>query len=73
MPKFCGPLAIMAKINDVNFRLDLSVPMLSRGIHKAFHARLLRPHQPDTAFERTPVAPPPIQFPDGHSEYEVEN
>jgi hypothetical protein len=46
--------------------------MLSRGIHNAFHAKLLRPYHPDTAFERTPVAPPPIQFPDGHTKYEVE-
>jgi hypothetical protein len=72
MPKFCGPFAITAKINDVTYRLDLSVPMLARGIHNAFHAKLLRPYHPDTAFERPPVAPPPIQFPDGHTEYEVE-
>jgi hypothetical protein len=43
MPKFCGPLAITAKINDVTYRLDLSVPMLARGIHNAFHAVFLRP------------------------------
>jgi hypothetical protein len=72
MPKFCGPFAITAKINDVTYRLDLSVPMLARGIHNAFHAKLLRPYHPDTAFERTPVAPPPIQFPDGDTEYEAE-
>jgi hypothetical protein len=49
------------------------VPMLSRGIHNAFHANLLRPYHPDTAFECTPVVPPPIKFPDGHTEYEVES
>ena len=72
MPKFCGPFAITEKINDVTYRLDLSVPMLARGIHNAFHAKLLRPYHPDTAFDRTPVAPPPVQFPDGHTEYEVD-
>jgi hypothetical protein len=72
MPKFCGPFAITAKINDVTYRLDLSVTMLARGIHNAFHENLLRPYHPDTAFERNPVAPPPIQFPDGNNEYEVE-
>jgi hypothetical protein len=50
MPKFCGPFAITAKINDFTYRLDVSVPMLSRGIHNAFHAKLLRPYHPDTAF-----------------------
>jgi hypothetical protein len=50
MPKFCGPFAITAKINDVTYRLDLSVPILSRGIHNAFHAKLLHPYHPDTAF-----------------------
>jgi hypothetical protein len=73
MPKFCGPFAITEKINDVTYRLDPPLPMLFRGIHKAFHAKLLLPNQPDTALERTSVAPPPIQFPDGHTQYEVEN
>jgi hypothetical protein len=72
MQKFCGPFAITANINDVTYRLDLSVPLLLRGIYNAFHAKLLRPYHPDTSFERTPVAPPPIQFPDGHTKYEVE-
>jgi hypothetical protein len=71
MPKFCGPFAMTSKINDVTYRLDLSVPMLSHGIHNVLHAKLLRPYHPDTAFERLPVAPHPIQFPDGHTEYEV--
>jgi hypothetical protein len=70
MPKFCGPFAIAAKINDVTNRLDLSLHKLFRGIHNAFHAKPLRPYHPDTAFDRTTVAPPPIQFPNGHTEYE---
>jgi hypothetical protein len=48
MPKFCGPFAIKSRINDVTYRLDLSAPMLARGIHNAFHAKLLRPSHPDT-------------------------
>jgi hypothetical protein len=54
MPKFCGPFAITAQINDVTYRLDLSAPMISHGIHNAFHAKLLRPYHSDTGFERTP-------------------
>jgi hypothetical protein len=72
MPKFCGPSAITEKINDVTYRLDLSVPMLALCIHNAFHAKLLRPYHPDTAFDRTPVVPAPVRFPDGHTEYEVD-
>jgi Chromo (CHRromatin Organisation MOdifier) domain len=69
---FCGPFAITEKINDVTYSLDLSSPMLSRGIHNAFLENLLRPYHPDTAFDRTPVVPIPVQFPDGHNEYEVD-
>jgi hypothetical protein len=72
IPNFCGPSAITTKINDVTYRLDLSVPMLSRGIHNAFHAKFLRPYHSDTAFDRTLDVPPPIQFLDGHTEYMVE-
>jgi hypothetical protein len=73
MPKFCGPFAIKTRINDVTYRLDLSAPMLARSIHNAFHAKLLRPCHPDTQFERAPEVPPPVQFPDGHTEYEVDH
>jgi hypothetical protein len=72
MPKFCGPFYITEKINDVPFGLDISVPMLARGIYNAFHAKRLRPYHPDTSFKRTPVVPPPVEFPDGHTEYGVE-
>jgi hypothetical protein len=69
MPKFCCPFAITEKINDVTYRLDLSLPMLSRGIQNAFLAKIIRLYRPDTSFERTPVAPPPRQFPNGHTEF----
>jgi hypothetical protein len=65
MSKFCGSFVITEKIDYITYRLYLSVPMLSRGIHNAINAKLLRSYHPDTAFERTPVAPPPIQLPDG--------
>jgi hypothetical protein len=42
MPKFWGPFSITAQINDVSYRLDLSVPMIPRGIHNSFHEKLLR-------------------------------
>jgi hypothetical protein len=54
MPKFCGPFSITAQINDVTYRLDLSAPMIARGTHNAFHAKLLRPYHSDPGFERTP-------------------
>ena len=72
MPKFCGPFPISEKINAVTYRLGLSHPLLSRGIHNAFHASLLRPYLPDSDFSRVPPTPPPVTFPDGHIEYEVD-
>jgi hypothetical protein len=41
--------------------------------HGIFHARLLRPYTLDTAFDRNTAPPPTIQFPDGHTELEVEH
>jgi hypothetical protein len=73
MPKFCGPFAIKTRINDVTYRLDLLAPMLDRGIRNAFHAKLLCPYHPDTQFERASVVLPPVQLPDGHTEYEVDH
>jgi hypothetical protein len=67
-----GPFAITTQINDVIYRLDLSPSMIARGIHSASHAKLLRPYHSDPGFERTPGAPLPVQFPNGHIEYEVE-
>ena len=70
-PKFCGPLEISEKINDVTFRLLLSEPMKLRRIHDTFHVSLLKPYVEDT-FGRNQDPPPPLQFADGHQEYEVE-
>ena len=71
-PKYCGPFKITEKINDVTFRLDLSKPMLKRGVHNAFHVNLFRPFVPDE-FDRHPKPPPPLQFEDSHKEFEVES
>ena len=70
-PKFCGPFKILSQINQVTFKLDLPQPMIERRIHNAFHASLLKPFFPDT-FNRRDPPPPPVQFEDGHDEYEVE-
>jgi hypothetical protein len=72
MPKFRGPFAITTCTNAVTYRLDLPAPMINRRVHNAFHAKLLRPYHPDTHFNRPPVIPAPVQFPDGHTEYEVD-
>ena len=70
-PKYCGPIKITEKVNDVTVRLDLSQPMIERGIHNAFHVSLLKPFQKDK-FDRTEPPAPPIEFDDGHIEYELE-
>ena len=70
-PKYCGPFEITEDINGVTFRLKLSQPMKSRGIHDAFHASLLKPYYEDE-FNRELPPPPPLHFQDGHDEYEVE-
>ena len=70
-PKYCGPFEITEDINGVTYRLNLSQPMIDRGIHNAFHASLLKRYFPDE-FDREIPAPPPVQFQDGHEEYEVE-
>jgi len=41
-------------------------------VQNAFHASLLKPYRSDP-FDRLPPAPPPIDFPDGAVEYEVES
>ena len=70
--KYYGPFRITEKINPVTFRLELSKPMLDRGIHNAFHAKLLVPYVSDEVFNRKISPAPPLQFSDGHVEYEFE-
>ena len=70
--KFCGPFRITEAINKVTFRLDLSQPMIAKGIHNAFHASLLVPYHQDKLFNRIKKPPPPLRIADDHEEYEVE-
>ena len=70
-PKYCGPFRITEQINPVTFRLALSQPLKSRGVHNAFHSSLLVPYKPDL-FKRIPKPPVPLLFDDGHEEYEIE-
>ena len=69
--KCCGPFKISKVINEVTYKFQLSQPTRSRGIHDAFHARLLKPFTLDD-FNRSLPPLPPLQFQDGHTEYEVE-
>ena len=71
-PKYCGPFRITEQINPVTFRLELSQPLKSHGIHNAFHSSRLVPYKPDL-FERNPKPLVPLLFDDGHEEYEVES
>lgn len=70
-PKYIGPFRILEKVNEVTVKLELSQPMIDRGIHNAFHVSLLREFH-DDKFEREKPPPPAIEFDDGHVEYEVE-
>ena len=70
-PKFCGPFKILTEITPVTFRLELSEPMKTRGIHNSFHVSLLRPFVPDK-FQRDPLPEPAILLDNGEQEYEVE-
>ena len=72
MPKFCGPFKVSHANSDVTFRRDLPKPLQDRGIHNAFHARLLRPAHMMENDPRSPSPPPPILFDNQEPEYEVE-
>ena len=45
--KFCGPIRINKKINDVTFRLELLYPMIAKGIQDSFCCSLFKPFVPD--------------------------
>jgi len=72
MPKYSGPYRVTESINDITFRLDLPQAVLDRKVPNAFHASLLKPYRSDP-YDRLPPAPPPIDFPDGAVDYEVES
>ena len=70
-PKYCGPLRVSEKINEVTMRLNLPQVMLDRRIHNAFYVNRMNPFLPDK-FGRTIDPPLPVQVQDGHEENEVE-
>jgi len=72
MPKYSGPYRVTESIKDITFCLDLPQAVLDRKVHHAFHASLLKPYRFDP-YDRLPPAPPPMDFPDGAVEYEVES
>ena len=70
-PKFCGPIKIIEKINNVSFRLELSEPMKARGIHDVFHCSLFKPYIPDE-YGRYDRPLPLVNIQERIEEYEVE-
>ena len=70
-PKFCGPLRITKKINDVSFRLELPYPRMEKWIHYSFQYSLLKPLVPDK-FNRCQEPLPPKQIGEHTREYEIE-
>jgi len=65
LPKFVGPFTILAKVNEVAFKLGLPKNM---RVHDVFQVSLLKPYSPDP--HHTP--PPPPDVVDGELEYTVE-
>jgi hypothetical protein len=62
-----GPYVISSKINDVAFRLDLSVHM---RLHPVFYVSLLEPYTSTSIPGRVTTPPPPVEVSDG-AEYKV--
>ena len=47
-PKYLGPFAVTKVLKEgATYQLDLSEELLKRGINRAFHASLLKPHVPN--------------------------
>ena len=46
-PKFIGPYRILQDYKNNSYLLDLPPELKQRGIHPAFHAHLLRLHEPN--------------------------
>jgi len=47
VPKFIGPLRIVEDYNNNTYLLDLPAELKQGGVHPAFHANLLRIHEPN--------------------------
>ena len=65
MPKFVGPFAVSARINDVVYQLDLKSTL---PIHNVFHVSLLKPYYPDSKVK----PPPPPTIVNNEAAYDVE-
>ena len=70
-PKLCDPFPILQFITDVTFQLDLTPAMKAKRIHDSFQVGLLKSYIEDSS-KRNPRSLPPLKFPDGHEEYEVD-
>ena len=46
-PKYCGPFKILRQISPFKFKIDLSHPLLAKGVHDTFHANLHQPSKSD--------------------------
>ncbi|KAH7281704.1 hypothetical protein KP509_36G059400 [Ceratopteris richardii] len=64
-----GPFTILAKINQVTFKLQLPSTM---RIHPVFHVCMLEPYQISPLRGERPSPSPPIEI-DDHEEFEVEH
>jgi len=61
-PKYLGPFPITKVIKEgATYQLDLSEELVKRGVNRAFHASLLRPHVPND--DRRFPGRMPIQIP----------
>jgi hypothetical protein len=68
LPKYIGPFKIIAKVNDVAYKLELPA---SLKIHNVFHVSLLEEYR--SRAQGGKVQPPPLpQLVDGQVEYAVE-
>jgi len=62
VPKYLGPFPITKVIKEgATYQLDLSEELVKRGVNRAFHALLLRPHVPND--DRRFPGRMPIQIP----------
>ena len=46
-PKFIGPYKILRDYGNYSYKIDLPPNLRQRGVHDAFHASLLRVHEPN--------------------------
>ena len=47
-PKYCDPSKTLRHISPVTFKIELSHPMLAKGIYDTFHASRLQPYKADS-------------------------